>query len=204
MNKKEMIEKIVNRNPSIFGIDQLRKFGILVPVIQKDDDLHLLFEVRSKTLNKQPGEICFPGGAVDLTDPSPKYTAIRETSEELGIRMDEISNVYPLDYIVSSFGHRLIYPFVGFVKEGATFHPNDAEVDHIFTVPIQQLKEMVPECYKVYSKMVPEENFPFHLINGGKNYKWHTQTIDEYFYFYKEYCIWGLTANILRHFLSII
>lgn len=204
MTKEEMVKKLANRTPSIFGEEQLRKYGILLPIVKKDEDYHILFEVRSKKLKKQPGEICFPGGAVDKTDPNPQYSAIRETSEELGISVSQIDHVYPLDVIVSSFGNRIIYPFVGFLKDNIKFHPNPDEVDHVFTAPINELKRMEPLCYTVQSQIVPEENFPFHLINGGRNYKWHTQTIHEYFYFYKDYCIWGLTANILRHFLNII
>ena len=50
-------------------------------------------------LRRQPGEICFPGGKVEQDDVDQNQCAIRETSEELGIRESDIENVMPLDYM---------------------------------------------------------------------------------------------------------
>ena len=40
-------------------------FAVLVPLIEKDGEFRILFEVRSPKLKSQPGEVCFPGGAVE-------------------------------------------------------------------------------------------------------------------------------------------
>ena len=67
MELKEILETIQNRPPSILGSEDFSKYAILLPLIQKEDGLHILFEVRSLKLRSQPGEICFPGGELILT-----------------------------------------------------------------------------------------------------------------------------------------
>ena len=38
-------------------------YAVLVPLVRRRGAAHLLFEVRADTLNRQPGEVCFPGAA---------------------------------------------------------------------------------------------------------------------------------------------
>lgn len=204
MDLKQIFTRIQNHHSAMLGKEHYRAFGILVPLIQIDGQIHLLFEVRSLQLKRQPGEICFPGGGVEKYDPTPQDTAIRETAEELGIEKDSISCVYPLDFFVQSMDGRIIYPYVGFIDNIEKIKPNPDEVKEIFTVPIEYLRDMKPEEHRLTFQVQLGEDFPYHLIPGGKNYSWKTREIVEYFYFYKDYVIWGLTANILRHFLSIV
>ena len=62
------------------------------------------------------------------------------------------------------------------------------------------------EPLKVISKLNVDrnENFPFHLINGGENYKFKEGIYKSLFYNYGEYNIWGMTALILEDFLKVI
>ncbi|RTR27869.1 CoA pyrophosphatase [Robertmurraya yapensis] len=199
-NLKSLLQ---NRKPRILGSENYSNYAVLLPIIEKADGLHVLFEVRSHTLRRQPGEICFPGGRVDASDRNEGHTAIRETSEELGIAEEEIINVSPLDYMVSSFGS-IIYPYLGFIKESARISPNPDEVAEVFSVPLTYLQQTKPEIFQINFKLEPEENFPFHHITGGEKYKWQVRQMEEYFYYYEDKVIWGLTARILSHFLEII
>lgn len=135
MDASRIIAKLENRMPTILGMEQFSRFGILVPLIEKQGELQVLFEVRALDLRRQPGEICFPGGRVEKTDVDEKETAIRETSEELGITPQSIQHVQALDYIVSQFG-TIIYPYVGFIDESLELRPNPSEVAEVFTVPL--------------------------------------------------------------------
>ena len=69
---------------------RITKYAVLLPLVKKEDGIHILFEERALTLNRQPGDICFPGGKVDFEDVNEEYTAIRETIEELGLKRDDI------------------------------------------------------------------------------------------------------------------
>ncbi|WP_409253983.1 NUDIX hydrolase [Bacillus sp. SCS-153A] len=192
-----------NRTPRILGSDEFYRFSVLLPLIEKDDGIHILFEVRSEKLRRQPGDICFPGGKVDIEDNTEKDTAIRETCEELGVREGDLSDIYPLDYIVSSFG-TFIFPYVAVLEKKAEIIPNPGEVAETFTIPLSFFLENEPKVYKVGFTIELEDDFPVDLIAGGENYNWQTRKLDEYFYFYEERVIWGLTAKILKHFTDEI
>ena len=195
--------KLKSHTPTVLGSDKFSKYAVVVPLIQKDDGIHVLFEVRSLQLRRQPGEICFPGGRIDPQDVDEKSAAIRETIEELGISSENLSEVLPLDFMISPFG-MMIYPFVAIIDKPEKIQPNPAEVGEVFTVPLTYFIENAPAIYHLNFKVEPEENFPFDLIVGGENYNWRTRALDEYFYLYEEKAIWGLTAKILSHFIDIM
>lgn len=203
MEVKTIISKLNDHTPSVMGSKQFSKYAVMLPLIQKDKGMHVLFEVRSLKLRRQPGEICFPGGKIDTQDLDERSAAIRETCEELRIKKGDIHNVFPLDFMISPFG-MMIYPFVGLIKSPEMIHPNPTEVGEIFTVPINFFLQTPPDIYHINFKVEPEENFPFDLIVGGENYNWRTRSNDEYFYKYDDKVIWGLTAKILYHFIEII
>ncbi len=203
MEISNLLNVFKNRQPDIFGKDKMRHSAVLIPLLEKNGEIHILFEVRSMTLRSQPGDICFPGGRIDATDATPKHCAIRETCEELGVNDQHIKDIAPLDYIVSDMG-RIIYPYVGRLIDANQININKEEVEEVFTVPLSFFLNNKPDVYKVYLKAEPEENFPFDLIVGGKNYNWSTPHINELFYQYEGKVIWGLTAKILTHFISVI
>lgn len=203
MGLEPILAKLKCHTPKILGSEKFSKYAVMVPLLQREDGIHVLLEVRSLELRRQPGEICFPGGRIDAEDRNEKEAAIRETVEELGINKVQISDVHPLDYMISPFG-MMIFPFVGFINSPQNILPNPSEVGEVFTVPLSFFLKNEPEIYHIEFKAEPEENFPFDLIVGGENYNWRTRGIEEYFYRYDGKVIWGLTAKILSHFIEII
>jgi peroxisomal coenzyme A diphosphatase NUDT7 len=202
MKIKEITDKFLGRTPSILGHEQFLKFAVLLPLVEINNEVHILFEVRALNLRRQPGEVCFPGGKIEKGEDA-RNAAIRETSEELGIEESKIINVFPLDYMVSAFG-TIIYPFAGTITESNKIAPNVTEVGEVFTVPLSFFKKNQPESYKINFQVQPEDGFPFDLIIGGENYNWQTRTMDEYFYRYEDKVIWGLTAKVLTHFFEML
>ena len=73
--------------PSLLG--EKRRYAVLCPLVEREDGLHFLYEVRSRTLS-QGGEVCFPGGRMEPGE-SPEECALRETEEELAIPAREIT-----------------------------------------------------------------------------------------------------------------
>ncbi|HSP21503.1 MAG TPA: CoA pyrophosphatase [Planococcus sp. (in: firmicutes)] len=203
MDAKKITEKIKSHKPQVLGSRDFSKFSILLPLIEKDGEVHVLFETRALTLRKQPGEVCFPGGRIDPGDHSAKSAALRETNEELGISEDEISEVFALDYIVSPFG-MIVYAFAGFIAPSATFEPNPAEVGSLFSVPLSFFINNGPRVYQIQFDVQPEDDFPYELIEGGRDYSWRAREMEEYFYLYEDKVIWGLTARILAHFIDVV
>ena len=58
-------------------------YAVLCPLVERPDGLHLLFEVRSAALHRQPGEVCFPGGRMEAGEtPEPKHDHSSQPNEE--------------------------------------------------------------------------------------------------------------------------
>ena len=155
----------------------------------------MVFEVRAGSLKTQPGEICFPGGAVERGE-TPKQAAVRETMEELLINRCQIRVIAPLD-VLEAPGAMEISPFLG-ALQGYRWSYSEAEVDHTFSVPLRWFAEHEPERFETELVTVPEETFPFEDVPGGRDYHWRRGHYDVYFYRREEGIIWGMTAKILR------
>ncbi|WP_347552188.1 CoA pyrophosphatase [Pseudalkalibacillus hwajinpoensis] len=199
---QEIHSKMHGRIAGVLGNERFFKFAVLLPLLEKDGELHVLFEVRAHTLRRQPGEICFPGGKVDQIDSSPRASAIRETCEELGITPKEVNVMGELDYLVTSF-QSIVYPFAGIIQADSKLSPNPEEVEEIFTVPLTHFIDNPPERHDIRVHVKPDESFPFHLIPNGEEYNWSSAAMPEFFYYYKDYVIWGMTARILYHFIQL-
>ena len=106
MNIDEIRRKILGYSKDFQG--NYKYYAILVPMIKINHELHLLFEVRSSELKRQPGEICFPGGKKELNETF-EETAIRETIEELNISSDNIEVIGELPSV--STHYNIIRPF---------------------------------------------------------------------------------------------
>ncbi len=199
--EKRIRQLLAGRRPRQIEWEKIRHSAVLVPLVEQNGELHVLFEVRSSSLHSQPGEICFPGGVVEAGE-TKREAALRETEEELLVEQNQIELLGPLDVLVTPGGVD-IWPYLGILKDyQGTF--SEAEVDHVFTVPLSWFLEQEPECYQTTVITVPEENFPFELIPDGREYRWRRGQYDVYFYRNAQGIIWGMTAKILHSFLCMI
>ncbi len=197
---EEFKRKWHDRVPEIIERKNDRHSSVLLPLIEKDGDLEVLFEVRSSTLQHQPGEVCFPGGAVENGE-SYEEAAVRETAEELNIETGQIEILAPLDYLVTNSG-MTVHVYLGVLKEYSGTYSSD-EVDHIFTVPLSWFLEHEPQKYVTTVHTVPGEDFPFDLVPGGREYPWRKGHYDVYFYRYGGEIIWGMTAKLMYAFVKL-
>lgn len=203
MDLERIFHKLTQHKPTLYHKERIQKYAVLLPLLKKRGEPHLLFEVRSMNLRRQPGDVCFPGGRVEESDADEMQGALRETEEELGISSRDISRIYPLDYMMIS-PELMIFPFVGHLREDLQIKPNKTEVERTFTIPLSFFLETEPLKYQVSLEANPEEDFPYHLIVGGENYDWRPRLVNQYFYIYKHQVIWGLTAKIILNFLALL
>lgn len=201
------LEKIKNgltqNQPLFIGEETAMRSAVLIPLVQVNEEWHVLFEVRSLTMRKQPGDISFPGGRIDPTDASPVDAAIRETHEELGVDPSSIRILGQMSAFIptSSF---VVYPFVGIIDDHLTHQLNKVEVEKIFTIPVNWLLDHQPYKHMVPMQPQPLTDFPYDKIANGIQYQWRPRSIEEWFYDYEEYTIWGLTARVLKHFIDTL
>lgn len=202
MQFDSIYKKFESRVPVPEG--RYNSYAVLIPLVYVENEIHLLFEIRSERLNTQPGEICFPGGRIE-EDESPMESAVRETCEELNIDDLNIEVLGQTDYVVTPF-NLILYPFIGVINnvsvESIKF--NSDEVDSIFTVPLSFFMNSDPETYYAKNKLDVSSKFPFHKIQNGKVYNFRTGKYPIYFYEYENYVIWGMTARIVNNLVQIL
>lgn len=181
----------------------IHNYAVLMPLVTVNEEWHVLFEVRSEKLDRQPNEISFPGGKVEIGE-SFSEGAIRETCEELNIKYENITLLGELDYIVST--NSAVYGFAGLLKDidiDSVKYSED-EVDHIFTVPLDFFINTEPEIHYTKLEVTTNEDFPYHMIQNGKDYNWHKKKQAVHFYVYDDYVIWGMTARFIKNFIDIL
>ncbi|MBR0598994.1 NUDIX hydrolase [Sinanaerobacter chloroacetimidivorans] len=195
-------EKFKGRTPKTLGV--YRYYSVLVPLVEKNGELYLLYEVRSDSLKKQPGEVCFPGGKVE-PDESPEECAIRETSEELNISPQEIQIIAQLDYM-HTYSNFTMYSYLGMINYEVVKNMcvNQDEVKEVFLVPVSFLAENEPEIYNF--DVIPDvgEDFPYDKINSKTGYNWRKGKSVVPIYEYRGRAIWGLTGRITYNLMNIV
>lgn len=179
-------------------------YSVLVPLVEKDGELHLLFELRAAHMKRQPGEVCFPGGRVEPGE-SFQQCAVRETVEELGIREDDIRIINQMD-VMHTYSNFTLFPYLGVVKAEALerLNCNPDEVEEIFTVPVDHLINNEPFLYKMQIKPLIKEDFPYERIRFPKSYKWRIGTNDIPIYEYENRIIWGLTGRVTMNLIEVL
>ncbi len=196
----ERIEHIFRgRKGKIMG--DFSKSAVAIPLCEEEKRLDIIFEVRALNLKHQPGDICFPGGKMEKGE-TPQDTAVRETMEELNLKREDVEVIGEMDYVVTPYNF-IMYPFVCKVSK-KNIIPSKSEVDHIFKVPLEFFMENTPLVYEMPVVSKPGKKFPYKLVVNGKNYKFRSGKITEYFYQYREYVIWGFTAYIVKKFADMI
>lgn len=197
----ENIKNII-KNRKGKSIEKLTKCAVMILLVEERDDLYIVFEKRSMNLNRQPGDISLPGGIVEFGE-MPRESAIRETQEELNIKIDNLEYIGEGDYFISPY-NSIIYSFVSKLTNYDDIKPNKDEVDHVFKVPLKYFLENEPIKHEVEVGPNFKEDFPFNLIVKGKNYKFSVRKYDQYFYCYNDYVIWGYTVRIIKNFIDLI
>jgi 8-oxo-dGTP pyrophosphatase MutT (NUDIX family) len=205
METKNTLAKVT----SVFSAHQaepiwkLRYFAILAMLTEIDGELHFILNKRASGVN-QPGDICFPGGHQEKGE-SLKETALRETEEEIGIPRETIQIIGKSDFMLTVY-RGMIQPFIGYVPYEVykNAHPNPTEVEEIFTVPLKFFLETEPEKHDTVWKVIESETFPYHRIEGGKNYPFSKGKTTQLFYEYDGHTIWGFTAQVIRNIIDIL
>ncbi len=199
----EQIERTMkDRIPAPIG--KYRFFSVLVPLVEMDGELQVLYEVRSDLLIKQPGEVCFPGGAMEPGE-TPEECAVRETCEELGISPDAVRVLGQLDTL-HTYSNFTMYAFLGVIA-GASLAlgtPNRDEVKETFFVPLREVLEQSPYIYKM--DVIPDirEDFPYEKVRFDDSYNWRKGRAEIPIYLHEDRVIWGLTGRITKNLAEII
>jgi 8-oxo-dGTP pyrophosphatase MutT (NUDIX family) len=162
-----------------------RQAAVLLPLFRNATDYRLVLTKRTETVRHHKGQVSFPGGSFEPADGDLLTTALRESYEEVGIRPEHVSILGRLDDLSTFSTSFTISPFVGLIPYPYLFCPDPLEVAIIFDASLSTLTD--PTVQRRYVRARDDgatiEDYEFH-VNG--------------------HVIWGATARIIHHFLSLI
>jgi len=166
-------------NPKIETDNEFRLASILVVIYGKSPIV--VMTEKPKHMKFHAGEISFPGGKLDSTDSDLLQTALRETSEEIGLTISKEQVIGQLEPVVTLNSGFLILPFISVVDEISPLSAN-CEVEKIFHIPLEP-----------FLKTAAKDPDPSHNI------------IQEMYTFeYQNQIVWGASARILKQIQSYL
>lgn len=193
-----IFERLSRHQPDIVGLERCNRFAVTFLFVPGENGWDILFEERAGSIDRQPGDVCLPGGMVESGE-APAEGALREVCEELLVRPDQVEAIGPLDVLVED-GNMVLYTFAAFLRDyHGTF--NADEVSRVFTVPLEFFLRAEPELYYTTELTFPDENFPFDRVRRGRDYPWRKKREEMFFYDYNGQTIWGITAKLLVSFV---
>ena len=179
----------INRPLSSVAIkkaENIRESAVSIILSIVNNDLKAILIQRPVYKGVHSGQIAFPGGKKDLTDPHLEFTARRESFEEVGIPIHRGDLVGELTEVYIPVSNFLVKPFVYFHETLPKLIPQEREVAEIITFSISDLLKPsnISKMEVKFPNGVTQKNIPcFHIENKK---------------------VWGATALILNELRHII
>ncbi|MBV6391342.1 MAG: putative Nudix hydrolase NudL [Anaerolineales bacterium] len=160
----------------------LKCAAVLVPLVQFQDEWHILYTRRTDKVESHKGQVSFPGGACDESETTPEQTALREADEEIGVRPSDVRVIGRLSRMVTISKFR-VSPVVGIIPFPYAFKTAGIEVARVFTIPLLWLAER--NNYWEFSLPGSERSvIAYHPYDGE--------------------LLWGATARMTVNFMKIL
>ncbi|MEI6576841.1 MAG: CoA pyrophosphatase [Bacteroidota bacterium] len=160
-----------------------RKSGVLILLYEQDQSLQTLMIQRPQYDGVHSGQIAFPGGKMEDSDTDLTATALRETTEEIGIPAEQIEVLGKLTELYIPPSNFLVQPVVGWINHVPDTFPDPNEVEAILRLP---LNDFINKS-SLQQREVDIRNFkisvPCYVIQG--------------------YVIWGASAMIMAELLEV-
>jgi 8-oxo-dGTP pyrophosphatase MutT (NUDIX family) len=163
-----------------------RPASVLVPLVVRDNGVHVLLTQRTAHLTDHAGQISFPGGRVEEGDADAIATALRESEEEIGLSPRVVDVLGRLPEYRTVTGYR-VTPVVALIERPFTLRLDTFEVSEAFEVPLAFLMDPANHERRLYRYADIARTF----------YAMPYQAARRYF-------IWGATAAMLRNFYHFL
>lgn len=162
-----------------------RRAGIMILFYPRQQQFHMPLILRPIYSGVHSGQVAFPGGKMEETDLNIVETALRETYEEIGVRVDFSQVMGQLSDIYIPPSNSLVTPIVAYTEEKPVYNIDPYEVVEVIDVSLDEL--INPANCKLAQIQIPGRgvlNAPSYQING------HT--------------IWGATAMMISELLVLL
>lgn len=161
----------------------LKASAVLIPIVERGNDLSILLTKRSVRLKSHSGQVSFPGGRCDEDDLHAMATALREANEEINLPEDNVNVIGAMEDYETVTGFS-VAPVVGFVDPAFKLVKQETEVEDVFEVPLEFILD--------------ERNHVIESIN------WRGADRQYYVFPHDQYKIWGATAAMLVRFAKLV
>lgn len=192
-NLRDVIASNLTSHDRVSVADRsLRKAAValVVSAAQQDAPSSIVVTLRASKLNRHGGQYALPGGRLDEGE-NVVDAALRETHEEVGLRLDTSSVLGVLDDMVTRSGF-VITPVVAWAGAGASFTPDPGEVAKLYRVPLHELDAAsIPEIVADRTGGKPVMSAVFPTI-GNRMYAPTAALL----YQFREVCLHGRTTRV--------
>lgn len=172
---------------ALSGPDEpLKCAAVLMPLVWRDREWHLLFTRRTDNVESHKGQVSFPGGGCDTDETVAEQTALREAYEEIGLRPADVRLLGRLNDMLT-ITHFQVTPVVGVIPWPYDFQLSLEEVSCVFTIPLDWLAKR--ENW--------DEHFP---VVDGELLTWPVISYRPY----QGEILWGASARMTQAFLKIL
>lgn len=160
--------------------------AVLLLLIPKQNTFNILYTLRTHNENdKHSGQISFPGGGFMFDDENLMQTAIRETSEEIGIHIHQNWIACKLTEQYIPISNYIVQPYVAILPQAPhSYTLQESEIASVIEVPLSYVQNKA----NIQSKQIEHNN----------------QTITIPYYAWQQYEIWGVTAMITEELVECI
>lgn len=157
--------------------------AVLIPLVVRESGITVLLTQRTAHLNDHAGQVSFPGGRCDDTDPNVTFTALREAREEVGLEPEQVQVLGTLPDYYTGTGF-CVTPVLSLVQPPLNLKLDDFEVAEVFEVPLPYVLDRANWRQETY-------------VRGGRPRQfWATD--------WQSFYIWGATAGMLVNLITLM
>ncbi len=168
-----------------FPINNVKYSAVLLLLYPNQNSLNFVLIKRAQYDGVHSGQIALPGGQIEDFDNNLKFTALRESKEEIGIDINKVSIAGKLSEIYIPPSNFRVQPFVGFYSGKPVFKVDGIETTRTIEVSLKDFLNPDFQTEKeVFRRNGATVKVPCFYLNGE--------------------IVWGATAMILSEFLSIL
>lgn len=138
MSPPERLEKMKAIDFSTINAKQAAVLMLIYPNPENNQAMIALIE-RNSYKGVHSSQVAFPGGKVESFDASKLHTALRETEEEIGVPIPDITVVCPFSEVYIPPSNFRVAPFLAYCTEKPRFIPDPREVAAMIEYPVSAL-----------------------------------------------------------------
>ncbi len=161
-----------------------RQAAVLLLLYPHRGLVYLPLIVRPTYPGVHSGQIALPGGKVEPEDRSLVATALRETEEEIGVRVSEAQVLGELSELYIPPSNMRVTPVVAYARERPTYTPDRREVVKVLNFPLKAFTEPKNQAVVPVDAGQITLEVPSFVIEGR--------------------IIWGATAMMISELLAVL